>query len=171
MAKHCQRSFFQRRRTQKEKRERCRNEHTDRPEPEGIAEPNLDGSNFYFCMNPLENPAHTRHTNVLDAFDFCAASVFFSISTLLLHFSLACASRSEAKETGRLQNALATVLFLFSPNRVSGYAPSTASRARGERSINQVYSPFQPNLTVPNAPLRCLAIMTSAMFFSAVSGS
>ena len=51
------------------------------------------------------------------------------------------------------------------------YAGAAASRARGERSINQVYSPFQPSFTVPSAPLRCLAMMISAMFFSAVSGS
>ena len=49
--------------------------------------------------------------------------------------------------------------------------PGAASRARGDKSINQVYSPFQPSFTVPSAPLRCLATMISAIFFSAVSGS
>ena len=46
-----------------------------------------------------------------------------------------------------------------------------ASFARDDRSMNQVYSPFQPSLTVPSEPLRCLAMISSAMFFSGVSGS
>ena len=47
----------------------------------------------------------------------------------------------------------------------------TASLARGDMSVNQVYSPFQPSLTVPREPFRCLAMMISAMFLSGVSGS
>ena len=35
-------------------------------------------------------------------------------------------------------------------------AEAAASRARGERSINQVYSPFQPSFTVPSAPPVCV---------------
>ena len=46
----------------------------------------------------------------------------------------------------------------------------TASLALGDKSINHVYSPFQPSLTVPSEPFLCLAMISSATFFYSVSG-